>query len=64
MTIISRGVIIFLCVLNCVRSNLNYQVVKVYSGTDTSNSTDYEFYLLSNGIAKVYLTFSSIMSTK
>ena len=54
LAIIVRAIIL-LCIVNYAQqSNLKYQVVKVVSGAyDSSNSSNYDFYLLSNGVAKV-----------
>jgi hypothetical protein len=50
--IIIRVLILFCTVNYAHQSNLKYQVVKAISGADSSNSS-YDFYLLSNGVAKV-----------
>lgn len=55
---IVRVILFFSIVNNAHQSFLNYQVVKVFSGTGASNTSNYEFYLLSNGVAKVKRTIA------
>jgi hypothetical protein len=56
LAIIVKAVIL-LCTVNYAhQSNLKYQVVKAISGADSNNSS-YDFYLLSNGVAKVVVTY-------
>jgi hypothetical protein len=61
--IIVLALVFFSIVNTAHQSNLKYQVVKVIIGTDTSNS-NYAFYLLSNGVAKVYNITSSLTKMK